>query len=1088
MFCRIIQRAVLVGVACAAVVDPAPAAAVGENALTPALSHPMGEGALPSQRQYRITHWTAENGLPQNSIKALAQTRDGYLWVGTLKGLARFDGVRFRVFDHNNVPEMTHDSINDLAVDAADGGLWIGTGEGLLYYRGHQFARYGMEQGIQGPVGHVCAARSEGAWFSPSRGKVGLARAGSVHLREFGPDVSENAVRQLGEATPDQLLAMLDRSHSFCRIELTANSVVPLKVAHTNYYCSSFFQDTDGSVWLCRNDGVWHGTEVAWTRVASADEHLGPWPNRVFRARDGQVWVTQTEGERGSLQTLVDGRLERFEAPEFPAGLRATLLLEDQEGNLWVGSTTGLFRLEPKRLRVYSCRDGLRNDATQAVAEGTDGTIWVGTDRGVNGIREGKVLDLPSPEDGQGWEGVSALLVDRQKALWVGWHQDVLARFAEGRWQRFPGPPHLGYLKAIYEDRNRRMWIGVGGGVVCRDGLQQTYFTTTNGLSHDDVRLIYQDRRGDVWFGTFGGGLNRLHDGKFTIYKTTRSEHNNRMWWIHEDADGVFWVGTEDGLNRFVPPGAGESRKQKAESRNGRAPAARSEDAGRFFTFTTEQGLGENVVNNIQEDEFGCLWLSGLHGIYRVPRQRLNEVAAGLRATVECIAYGEADGMLNSECNGGDNQPAGCKDRHGRIWFPTAQGVVVIDPKEMQRAEAPLPVVIEQVRANREVVFGDGCRGSSPKSDPLRRRDSAARVRSLKAEDRGASAPNIEHRTSNIQPRTQLKPGHARVVEIHYTANSLTAPERVVFKYRLEGYDRDWLWDDQNRRVAFYTNLRPGNYTFQVIARGPHGAWNTRGDQFSFHVAPHFYETWAFYGASGAVLLLAGLGLHYRRVRGLQRVQLLEQQRSLQEERARIAKDLHDDLGANLTGLALQLDVVGARSHSAEAQQGQLAALARNTRGLVDNMREVVWAMNPQHDNLESLAGFLGQYTEQFLAAAGLRCRLELPDGAPAHPVDSQTRHQLFLVLKEALHNVVRHARASEVRLRLEQERQELRMALEDNGCGLPAESARITGHGLEGMQKRVTDLGGEFSATVRADGGTRIEVRLPLTTAKQRK
>ena len=271
-------------------------------------------------------------------------------------------------------------------------------------------------------------------------------------------------------------------------------------------------------------------------------------------------------------------------------------------------------------------------------------------------------------------------------------------------------------MKALFEDREGRIWVGTGGdgkgGVCCRlDRSQWTSLTTTNGLSNPDVRVIFQDRRGDLWFGTYGGGLNRLQEGRITAYQTDRGEHNNRAWWIHEDADGVFWVGSEDGLNRFVPPGVEQSRKQKAESRNGQSlltSAATGENEGRFFTFTTQQGLGENVVNNIQEDEFGYLWLSGLRGIYRISRQQLNEVAAGQRASVECTAYGEADGMLNSECNGGDNQPAGCKDRNGRIWFPTAQGVVMVDPKEMQPTESAPPVVIEQVRANGEVIFGDG--------------------------------------------------------------------------------------------------------------------------------------------------------------------------------------------------------------------------------------------------------------------------------------------------------------------------------------------------------------------------------------------
>lgn len=277
--------------------------------------------------------------------------------------------------------------------------------------------------------------------------------------------------------------------------------------------------------------------------------------------------------------------MEAFSFPEFPGELNVTRVLEDHEGNLWVGTTTGLVRLEPKRIKVYSRRDGLPSDDTLAVTKGADGTIWVGTEAGVSRIREGKVENIPPPEAGGNWKSIGVFLADKQDTLWVGWSGPDLARLQEGTWQKVRGPAEIGNtkdLKAIHEDHEGRMWVSTGNGVLCNDDGKWSNFSTNNGLSHRDVRVIYQDSRGEMWFGTYGGGLNRLEDGKFTAYKTGRGDRNNRAWWIHEDVDGVFWVGSEDGLNRFVPP-----ENQKAESRNEQSrltSAATSEWSGRFFT------------------------------------------------------------------------------------------------------------------------------------------------------------------------------------------------------------------------------------------------------------------------------------------------------------------------------------------------------------------------------------------------------------------------------------------------------------------------------------------------------------------------
>ncbi|MDB6034313.1 MAG: putative Two component regulator propeller domain protein, partial [Verrucomicrobiales bacterium] len=668
-------------------------------------------------------------------------------------------------------------------------------------------------------------------------------------------------------------------------------------------------------------------------------------------------------------------------------------------------------------------RDGLAGNNVLSVCEGADGTIWVGGNGGLSRIRNDHVVPMkgeePLPE-----VTARCLWPLPDGAVWLAKPGHGVFEFRDRFILRIP-PTDLPdtLIDALYEDRAGRRWIGTPRGVaVFKDGTIIARYTKATGQPLQDVRCILEDHDQNMWFGTQGRGLIRLRAGRFDAFTTRDGLSNDRVWALHEDKQGTLWIGTEDGLSRWK--------------------------AGKLFSFTTKHGLMENAILCILEDELGYVWLSGLRGIYRLKREQLNAVADRGAEGVDVASFGTTDGMESSEANG-EHQPAGWKARDGRLWFPTTCGVVLIDPKTIPTNEVPPLVAIEQVRADDEIIFGDG--GHSPNA------------------------------------ALNLAPGRARVLEVRYTANSMSAPERVRFKYNLEPAAPEWH-DAGGQRVAFFTNLRPGKYTFRVKACNQNGAWNSQPASFAFSVAPFFWQTWPFYVFCAAAASLAGLGLHHRRVTMLRRFDHLQREQALQNERARIARDLHDDLGANLTGIALKADL--AQRHVDAPQSIHLADIAAGARALVDNMRGTVWALNPRHDTLESLARFLAQQVEDFVTGAGLRCRLELPDTFPEMTVPSPVRYQIHLVVKEALHNSVKHARASEIRFSLDVNGEALCVRIADDGIGFNPQSPQLStsngqpsghgGHGLSNMRQRIENLGGQWHLKSAAGQGASITIYIP--------
>jgi signal transduction histidine kinase len=465
-----------------------------------------------------------------------------------------------------------------------------------------------------------------------------------------------------------------------------------------------------------------------------------------------------------------------------------------------------------------------------------------------------------------------------------------------------------------------------------------------------------------------------------------------------------------------------------------------------IYSFLTESGLPQGEVNSLLADEFDQLWLGTDDGVYRVDRKLLAANFSGHARSVAALRFDKGDGMASPEVNDGLTQPSAWKAGDGRLWFATTRGVSVIDSRAVAAAQSvwqnPPSPVIEQVIADGRVVLGDGL-----------------------------AAPADETILS-------IAPGQGHSLEFKFTLPAYTDGGRITFRYRLIGQADAWheVGDD---RSAHFANLAPGQYRFELSGANHHHLWNATPARLELVIERELWQHWWFYVLLGSIfagLIWAMLGY---RLQWQQRTLKLEEQKTVANERTRIARDLHDDLGTALTGLALELDVIRRDFQESVWLAERLGRTTGRARELAERMRELVWAVNPHCDTVSSLASFLEQQVQQFLRMADVRMHLDFPEEIPPLPVGVEARHQLALSVREALTNVVRHARATEVRLRLRIEARQLTVAVQDNGCGCDHEPH--SGQGLKNMKARMHQVGGEFIFESQPAVGTTVTFRLPL-------
>ena len=963
-------------------------------------------------RQFRFDNWTTEQGLPQNSVLALTQTRDGYLWLATLDGLVRFDGVRFSVFNRHNTPQLPSNRLRALYC-TPDGVLWVGTEEGLLRLQAGQFTAFSTHDGL--PHNQIEDLQDDGRGGLLVRTMHGYAHWQNGRFVADAEAAGEDQARLLLAREGTRWTLDQQGLHA---VEAGRVRHYPLRLHPNSIRHVQLYADRRGALWIGTPlDGLFR---VQGEQVTHYSAAAGLPPSRVtaiLEDHTGNLWLgTLLDG----LAVFRDGRFTRYRTTDGLASNTITKLYEDREGNLWVGTASaGCTRVTPAFIQVYSTPEGLSGSLVSAILEDRQGTVWLGLGGALTKWANGKFTNYTRAQ-GLPFDSIMTLYEDRAGRLWVGGGQG-LCQFQNGRFGPVLEPLKGARTSAIVEDQHGVLWVGIpdGRGLAKVEGEQVSFYTTRDGLPDNRVLVLHMDRQGRLWLGA-EGGLGVYEQGRFMSYTIKDGLTSNRIWALHEDERGQLWVGTlEGGLCRFKE--------------------------GRFNCVTPAQGLFDSNVFQIVDDARGNLWLGCHRGLYRVSQEQLNAVVEGRGETLTSAAYGRQDGLRNTGMNGGHNA-VGLRLRDGRLLFATGDGVALVDPRQVNFNPSPPHVLIEAVKI-----------------------------------DNADAASGVEVR---------VQPGQANL-EIQYTGLSFSKPEQVRFRYKLLGQDQDWI-EAGGRRTANYSYLRPGGYTFQVLAANSDGVWNQTGAQLRVTVLPALYQTWWFRAL--ALFTVAGLAFTaYRwRIRQLRREQQqqVEFSRRLIEahesERGRLAGELHDSLGQDLLVIK-NWGLVGLTTTEKDNPAHEmLTVITEATAHAIEDCREISHNLRPHQLDFIGLTEALRAMINKVANSSGLQIEAQLDDLTGALPKEAEIN--LYRIVQESLNNIVKHARARRVKIAVQKEvvpangrAPRTIVRIEDDGRGFdPATLANgKRGLGLSSITERARMLGGAVVIDSAPGRGTAVTVTL---------
>ncbi len=955
------------------------ALAVGRAEITPATAAP-----------YFFDRFSSDSGLSTSNVLDVLQTRDGFLWLGTSNGAARFDGKQFRSYATDPVACLFEDR---------DGNLWAGTDHGVARWRDGAFV-----PAVSTDVAVTCLAQDRDGTLWIGTNGHGLYASTPAGLRsyEHEPAMPSAHIGCLYVDTAGRLwVGFLHGAGLVCRTNGVFRRYDGDERLQTEVH--AICEEPRGVVWL----------GLSGPRLARISNHgidfIGPTQGlrgtavtKVRPAVDGAVWAIT---ESPAALYRIDGSAVT-ELPGLPAESIATMC-EDRESNLWFAAREdGLVRATPMpfALRSNLGRPGSAN--IKRVAEDRAGNLWITTARG-EVLRSTPADEITRYSRANGLPGpASFALPARDGSVWLACTS--LYHWVNGTCTAVPS---ISGIQGMYEDRRGRIWVGCQSrGLVRLERGEVVPVLTDDGKPIEYATEFAESDDGTLYIGTWTSGLVRLKDGQAVVIDHRHGLPSDEVRAVYVDHENRVWVGMRRKGLAVCDGGCWRSSPELSRAMGGHVAA-------------------------ILEDSVGRLWLGTPNGVMFGPKEQLLAIARGERAASDLRLAGMTDGNHVTPVPTGGN-PVACRTPAGRLIFATRTGVLAIDPAHVPSDPVPPPAHVDRVAI-------DG-----------RWLDRASRLDA---------------------------PAGTREIALEYTAPIFRQTRRTTFEYRLAGYDQGWIHAG-TRRIATYANLPPGTYAFQVRARNSDGVLSATPDRLAIVQRPHFYQTawfWALATTGLGTFGLAGLRYSQRRLR--RKLHDLAKQRALEHgverERRRIAKNLHDELGASLTEIGLAIDL--ARRHAAHPPAAsELRTVRERVRTMAQTLDAVVWSVNPAHDSLPHLASYLSEAFQDLARMAAIRCRLEISEPPPPHPLTPDERANLYLTAKEAMNNAIKHARATEVLLRMGMHEDRFCVSIEDNGCGFdPAAPAANTRNGLANMRSRIAELRGSLTIDSAPGRGTIVQL-----------